>query len=349
MSQVNKIFNRLTSYLAMITIVAFGIISALGTGGSDNGGGVAPVTYTGLETQAQITSDNAQPLGEIAFLGVTAGSFVSIAVDQQVPLDESRSTSVITIARALHTVLIDINANEDVRLSPIGWIETQPPIPGQCGGTASGSTDVNESDQTFSGSIAFSNWCNFGFTMNGTVTFSGECDAATFDPATQACDIIDYTMVFITFTASGDGYSETMTGTLATTITPTGYVSTLNLMLRLDNENVTFKFEDYVSTVIVNSPTDYDTVVVAGNVYHPDFGFVVVTTPTPVQFYTDSLDGPPLSGVVLLTGANGTAGLTTATYTFIDFNFFEIAVDTDGDGSADITWSCDWDPGDCTI
>ena len=347
MLHIDKTNNRLNRYLGLIIIVIFGVISTLGTGGGD-GGGVSPVTYTGLETQALITSDNAKPLAEIAFLGVTAGASISIGAEQVAPQDESRSASVVDIVRVLHTVLSNIDTNSALSASPIGWIETQPPIPGQCGGSVSGSMDVNESTLEFSGNLAFSNWCNFGFTMNGNVTFTGTCDAGTFDPSTQTCDIIDYIMTFTTFTSSEMDYSETMTGTLATTLTSTGYETTANLLLRDDNANQTFKIENYLVTVTVDSPLGYDSVVAAGNVYHPVYGFVVVSTLTPVQFFTDALDSAPLAGVVLLTGTNGTVGpTTTATITFVDFLSYEIAVDTDGDGSTDVTWSCTWDPDDC--
>lgn len=349
MSLAYKTFHSLIRYLGLIVIAGLGIISTLGTGGDDGGGGVAPVTYTGLEAQAAITSDNAKPLAEVAFLGVAAGTSFSVAVDQQVVQDETRAASVITITRMLYDTISSLNASNTLSAMPTGWVETQPPIPGECGGTASGSLNVNESDRTFSGSLAFSNFCNFGITMNGTVAFDGTCDAATFDPVTQTCEMEEFTMRFTTFTTSGYGVSETMTGTVATMVTATGYENTVNLVLRIDNENITFKFEDYVTTVTEGSPPGYDSVVVTGNVYHPSYGFVVVSTPTPVQFYSEALDTQPLSGVALLTGAAGTVGPTTATITFIDSNSYQIAVDSDGDGGTDVTWSCSWEPDECVM
>jgi hypothetical protein len=360
MSHIHKTHNRFISFVGLITIAVFGIVSTLGSGGGGgdgDGGGVEPVTYgTGLTTQALITRDNALPLGEVAFLGVTASTTVSVASVQSAPLAETRNASVITITRVLHDTLKDIAVNSTLSPLPVGWVETIPSTPGICGGTISGSLDVNEATETFSGSIVFNDYCEglttdpaTGLTMDGTVTFTGTCDTATFNPATQTCNITEYIMTFTTFNARGFGESETMTGTLAAVITSTGYESTLNLLLRDDNANVTFKFEDYIINVTVDSPTGYDAVVVSGNVYHPAYGYVVVSTPTPALFYTDSLDSPPLSGVVLLTGANGTVGPTTATFTF--FNTvpatFTAAVDETGNSTPDVTWNCDWD-GNCT-
>jgi hypothetical protein len=185
--------------------------------------------------------------------------------------------------------------------------------------------------------------------MNGTVAISGTCDAATFDPVLQICDIIDLTLTFTAFVTSGDGISETMSGNFTITFSTTGYETTMNLLLRVDSENLTFKFENYIVTVTENSPPGYDSVVVSGNVYHPDYGFVVVSTTAPVQFYIDALGSPPLTGVAVLTGAAGTVGPTTATITFIDGNSYQIAVDTDGDGGPDVTWSCTWEPDSCVM
>ena len=349
MLRIFKIQNRRINILALIVIVAFGIISTLGTNGGNGDGGVEPVRYTGLETLALITSDNAKLFGEVAFIGLTAGSFISVDAGQVVQQDQFRSMSVVNIIRLLHTSLNNINSGIDLSASVIGWIETYPSEPGLCGGSVSGSMDVNESTREFSGNILFSNWCNYGFTMNGNVEFSGTCDADTFDPTNQICDMIDYIMTFNTFTASEMGVSIAMTGTLDTTITTTGYETITNLLVRDDNASKTFKFENYVTTVTVHSPSiGYDTVEVTGNVYHPDYGFVVVSTLTPVQFMHDSLDSAPLAGVVLLTGETGAVGPTTATFTFSD-GIYQIAVDTDGDENTDVTWSCSWYTDQCSM
>ena len=348
MSYPHKTHNRLISYFGLVTIAVFGIITTLGSGGGDDGGGVAPVTYTGETALAVITSDNALLFGELAFLGVTAGTDISAVAVQSAPQDETRSASIITIARILHSVMTDIDVNSALSSLPVGWIETINE-PGLCGGSVSGSEEVDEVTMTFTGNLVFSGYCIFDIYLNGTIEISGTCDPTTFDPTFQYCEPISYTMTFTTFNTRGYGESETITGTLASVITPTGYQSTLNLLLRDDNANKTYQFENYVITVTEDSPTiGFDTVVVTGNVYHPDYGFVVVTTPTPVEFYSGALDSPPLTGVVLLTGANGTVGPTTATFTFIDATSFTAAVDEDGDTVTDVTWSCDWD-GNCSI
>jgi len=357
MLHLRKTHNRFIGFLGLITIAIFGIMSTLGTGGGggDGGSGVTPVTYTGETAQALITSDNigynALLFGELAFLGVSASTSIDIVpAAQTTPLEEDRSASIITVARILHTVISDIGINSALSSLPVGWIETINE-PGLCGGNVSGSAEFNETaPYEFSGNLVFNDYCFLDIYMDGNVAVNGTCDPVSFDPTTQYCEPVSFNMTFTTFNTRGYGESETITGTLSEITTAGGYQTTLNLLIRDDNINKTYKFENYVISVTQNSPIlGIDSVVVTGNVYHPDYGYVVVSTPTPVQFWTDSLDTPPQSGVALLTGANGTAaGPTTATFTFFDTLTFTVDVDTDGDGGADVTWSCDWD-GNCSM
>jgi hypothetical protein len=351
MSHLRKTHNRFIRYFGLIVISVFGILSTLGTGGGGgDDGGVPPVTYTGLTTPAAITSDNALLFGELAFMGLVASTSVDIVpAVQTTPQEEDRSASIVTITRILHAVINDIGINSALSSLPVGWLETINE-PGLCGGNVSGSAEFNETaPYEFSGNLVFNDYCFLDIYMDGTVAVSGTCDPVTFDPTSQFCEPVTFTMTFTTFNTRGYGESETMTGTLSEITTASGYQTTLNLLIRDDNINKTYWFENYVIGVTQYSPPGFDTVRVTGNVYHPDYGYVVVSTPTPVQFWTDSLDTPPQSGVALLTGANGTAaGPTTATFTFFDTLTFTVDVDTDGDGGADVTWSCDWD-GNCSM
>lgn len=344
MSHTHRKHSRLINYFGLVTISVFGVVSILGTGGGD-GNNIPPVTYTGLTTQAQITADNALPFGEVAFLGVSAGTSISYVGVETNTQDQTRSASIVSIARILHDIVSDIDVNSSLSSIPVGWV-LEVFLPGTCGGSVSGSEEIDESLKTFTGRLVFNNFCVMDFYIDGTITYSGECDPGTFDIDSQTCDPIVYIMTFTTFNTHGWGESETMTGTIATTVTSsTSYVSTLNLLFRDDNANVTYKYENYIITV-TEVPFVSDTVEVSGTVYHPAYGFVDVSTTTPIEF-SSGLDSPPESGVMLLTGADGTGGApTTATFTF-GFGMFTIEVDTDGDGSPNNTFNCTWEPNVC--
>ena len=347
MSHISNTHKRLIRFFGLIAIAIFGILSTLGTGGGGgDGGGVAPVTYTGLTTPAVITSDNALLFGELGFMGLAAGTNIIVAT-QSTSQEEALSASIITVARIFHAVVNDIGVNSALSSLPVGWVETINEL-GPCGGSVSGSADYNETTLEFTGNLVFNDYCILDIYMDGTVAISGTCDPATFDSASQFCEPDTYTMTFTTFNTRGYGESETMTGTLESITTAGGYQSTLNLLIRDDNINKTYWFENYLITVTQNSPEfGYDTVGVTGNVYHPDYGFVVVSTPTPVQFYSEMFDSPPLSGLAVFTGANGAVVPTTATFTFIDFDNYTVEIDTDGDGASDVTLNCTWSTGLC--
>jgi len=349
MSYLRKTHDRLIHILGLVTIAVFGILSTLGTGGGGgDGGGVAPVTYTGQTSQAVITSDNALLFGELAFMGLAVSTSVDIVpAAQTTSQEEDRSASIITVVRILHAIMNDIQINSTLSSLPVGWVETINE-PGLCGGNVSGSAEFNETaPYEFSGNLVFNDYCFYDIYMDGAVAVSGTCDPATFDPTTQYCEPVTFNMTFTTFNTRGYGESETMTGTMSEITASGGYQTTLNLLIRDDNINKTYWFENYVISVTQYSPPGYDTVVVTGNVYVPDYGFVVVSTPTPVQFYSDMLDSPPLTGVALLTGAipSGATDATTATFRFIDSISFEVDLDIDGVTGTDVTLSCTWDAG----
>lgn len=343
MSLTRKPHKSLISILGLTAVTVFGVAGILGSGGGgdDGDGGRNDPVYDGLTTQALITADNVQALGELAFLGTSVATTPVVAYIQPAPVADSRKPSVVAIVRVLHATANVADVTNAISTLPVGWVESMPSTPGMCGGSLSGSLEVNESEQTFTGNMVFEDYCNFGLTMDGTVGLDGSCDPATFDVAEQVCDPSELTMEFTAFNTSGLGTSQTMGGTIYSATTASGYEDTLNLRLRDENTGVTFKYEDYVTNV--SEDLEGEIVEVTGKPYHPSYGYVVVSTPTPVQVVS-CCDTPPQSGVVLLTGANGTAGgPTTATFTFGADGTFALDVDTAGDGETDVALTCDWE------
>jgi len=366
MSHTHKTNSRVIRSLGLLTTVIFGVITILGSGGGSDGGSTAvtPVTYTGIKDQALITATNAQALGEVAYMGATVGTSITVASVQPTQQGETRSASVVSIVRTLHAVMNSIDVSSATGSIPAGWTETLLQ-PGNCTGapgTVSGSLVVNENPApdpdrgTFTGNLVFADYCLSptgdpadGLTMDGPVAFNGTCDAATFDPATQTCDIISYTMTFTNLNTRGFGESQTISGTLTSAITASGYDTTVNMLLRDDNANVTFKFENYLIAVTENSPIGYDSIEVSGKAYHPSYGYVDVSTLTPVQVTTGSVGQPEL-GVIQLTGAipAGAVLPTTATFTFYAGDFYDLDIDTNGDGAVDVSLTCSWSSGLCS-
>ena len=251
MTHIRKSNCRIISFLGIITIVAFGIVSTLGSGGGGGNGGttVTPVEYTGLTTQALIDENNAQALGEVAFVGVTTGTSLSLVLGMEsVSNDNTFNPLVLPVTKSLYFATNEINKFSLYDTIPAGV--DVPPIYGNCGGVLSGTMDVDMYGD-FSGTMVFDKYCVDGLTIDGNVSVNGLCDP--FDPYAGICEIDQITMTFNNLNASGFGESQTMSGTMDFNLTPTGYVAVLrNVLLRDDITNLTYKYVDYMITVTLD-------------------------------------------------------------------------------------------------
>src|SRR3990172_2050504 len=85
---------------------------------------------------------------------------------------------------------------------------------------------------------------------------------------------------------------------------------------------------NYAMTISVDE--GYVEFTVSGKFYHPNHGFVVISTPTP--FRINSGQNWPSQGVMILTGKNSTkARLTVNSPPTTTPTTFVVAVDTNGD------------------
>lgn len=206
-------------------------------------------------------------------------------------------------------------------------------MPGTCGGSASFNISVDDVTGEFSGSMTFSNYneCD-GEVLSGPVTFSGRLNLSTLD-------FVEFTFNFKKLSNTSSLGKETLSGTLSiNTISPSNYLVTMNMVYQV-NSSKTYKLANYV--VSLNESGDPAIVNISGRAYHPDHGYVNITTLTPLQIW--SFNDYPHVGVVELSGANG----SKATVTFTSNNTYTIEVDANGDGSAETVLGCSWDPDVC--
>jgi hypothetical protein len=303
--------------------------------------------YSGVTNQSVISQENAQDLSEVAFFGVNVGTSLTVADARSGPRGRVNETTPVAVARAMHRTIGDIDFGGGPGMMPMPGM--MPPMHGDCGGQLNHSIDVDDVALTFTGEFDFDHFCAghptnpmHGLTMHGHVTFSGH---GHFEGDHYVID--GYTMMCSGLAASTPHGSVTMSGTLESTVaSETVYDSLLNMRVRDDHSAMVYRLEDYL--VSVDETTDPAHLAVAGRAYHPDHGYVVVSTPTRIEF-PHGVPGSPHTGVVLLTGAGGAFGPTTARLRFIDISSYTIAVDEDGDGVPDMTWSCTWQPDACVI
>ena len=72
---------------------------------------------------------------------------------------------------------------------------------------------------------------------------------------------------------------------------------------------------------------------IAGTFYHPDFGYVTLSTPEPMVLHDG--DEWPESGTLIVTGASGSKAKLTAN------DHLTCTVDVDGDGDGTYEWDSD--------
>ena len=87
---------------------------------------------------------------------------------------------------------------------------------------------------------------------------------------------------------------------------------------------------------VVEDPA-FEEIDFSGTFYHPDYGYVVVSTQ--LRFRIDTFDIYPSQGILVVSGA----GNTKARFTAVSTVSYQVEADTDGDGSYDYDYGLvDW-------
>ncbi len=321
-------------------------IAVTGCGGGGGGGGekaATDLTYPGLTTAATVTSNNASTLADTAINGTDTATTLALSAAPVNDTGNGENPYLVGFTRTLTAVVQEVDPNllenlAQVNSSKATQTETDS-LSGTCGGSVAFSLSRDDVSGQFNGSMTFNGFdeCN-GVTITGPVTVSGEVD-----PNFQ--DFAKLTLNFNKLTSTTGSSSEVLSGTVV--IESTGvnnYRSTLNLVYS-SNSGTTYKLENYLITF--NESTSPTTVSISGRAYHPEYGYVNITTTTAIQI--NYYDDYPQSGTVIITGANGPGGgQTTGTINFNNNNAYTIDVDSDGNGAVDTSLSCTWNPDSCS-
>jgi hypothetical protein len=184
-------------------------------------------------------------------------------------------------------------------------------------------------------SVTFVNCVLSGITINGPSTWRIQ----GFDVFNLV--MTDVTMSFARLTLRGIGFSFDAGGSIRIQTIYGSPVETITLNL-VELNNNTGKMRKSANVMIVSqvndflNPTSFNQIL-TGQVFHSDYGFVTVATPTPFVFGTLAQLFPD-SGEMLLTGdANRTIRVTALNSTLV-----QLQLDTDGDGTVDNTARLKW-------
>lgn len=280
-----------THFARFFVTPILGITLLAGCGGGGGGGTSSSVTYTGVATEAVVTDTNAEALTSAALDGYDAAKSSSqlITVVGITAQDSAQGLSLPGLARLLAGM-------KDMALAAGPNVATgsSQTINGTCGGsaTSTGTNSGTESNVNITGSITFTNFCEptseGNAVIHGTISFTlvGTMDNFVFTVSTSYLSIavgghsVAYSM----------NYTLNYNGVTATAVMTANYRAV---------DGKTYRIENY--QVVVNEADQ--TVDISGKLYHPDYGYVMVSTPSPLLYSNCSGYYRPTSGALRVTGA----------------------------------------------
>lgn len=291
----------------------------LGACGGGGGGGGSANTYTGPTTPAAITATNGKEIAAAAFVegteAVTLGTIFASVAEPEGATSSSTPRIIATAQTLLGAVnKIDLTKSTPSSLSRATQTETDT-FSGSCGGSAQYTISVDDVTGDFSGTFSFSNYCEEGDSINGSVSMSGNIDPNTFVFGAM-------TMTFSNLTISSGSDSFTIDGSITADSSAEPIVVTINIKMKDNTTGKTFWAENYTATI--TTTINGEEIEISGRFYHSDHGYVDLTTPTPM--FIANADEWPSSGVVIATGANNSKVKLTA----ISNTTYNYEVDADG-------------------
>jgi len=285
------------------------MLSACGGGGGGSASsGPVPVNYTGVTSQATVTTANALDLSVNAYDNGNMGSLASVA-GIQAPGTTAPAVPGPTIVQVGSALTNSLSKAINIRLAKPGdtsaaGVTVQQNVTGNYSGSASFTLNLNETTGAFSGQLTF-NALQDNATdpaISGTVTATG-----AYDNSSQS--FTSLTLSFSPLTAS----------------TAVGTVKLYGSMTAQDISTGSFTVTCYLQAATgkvywINGWTySYDAsnnLTVSGRYYDPAYGFVQVTTPVPLEVNSSAHE--LTSGTVDFSGANGSKAelsYTTTGYT----------------------------------
>lgn len=310
--------HKVLQYIFLSCVILLGFISIIGTGGGGGDGGSAQsqITYTGINTQAEITDTNAEVIAAGAFEGGRTGSAFSGTGAVATGLDENTmSFRTLKVTQALKGAIQQVDLSFVSGDPIIGATQSESgSVSGPCGGTASYSIQYDDATGVFSGTFTFNSYCDTGVVISGSATVSGSVDIV----------LSTFESISFDFTNLSDG-SSTLSGYIDIDFTDGSNIRVdLDILLKDNTTSKVYWVSNYIMYITIGS--NYaDANISFGFYYDPDYGYVAVETPTPFRVF--DTDIWPSSGVMIATGT----GNTKARLTSISNTQCQIDADLDDD------------------
>ncbi len=298
--------------LALSTMIALVFVlqgCGGGSGGASSGG--SGITYSGVVTQATVDGSNADALARAG----AAGAGQSVASDNT-PIVFRSPTDQKAKLRELSLRLIRLLERDDGALAARAAARTQDYSSSLCpgGGTAYLTAPDYADPNNYSFSFEFTN-CTDDSVSGVTYVYSGTVSASY----TQGSGGFSFEIAFQNFTITIiDAYTHTGTVNLTMACSGTDTEGYSDATCTYHSDFTGFDGRVYRIRNVTVSGDGSGGYTITATVYHPDYGYVTVTTAAPVTFNCSG--GFPDSGTLVLSGSGG----STATVDFIDCNQYSV-------------------------
>jgi len=312
----------------IVVLFVSGFVISCG-GGSGGGGGVTPsIPYSGINTAAFITSENAINLATGAYYGRSlfgsAGGTEPMSAESSNYLTNMDSPNYTRLSSRLvkQTTAEHLSALTPAKAVPLGNVDDK--IYGDCGGYADMSGSV-KNNGNFNVNITYWDYSDdCVLYKSGRTNESGNIDPYSYN----------YTYITITYEALKfmvGGASITQSGTWSIDYRQYPLKETMDIVTRDDTTGKTYWMSDYILLTTTGSEgsRNFDNMTITGRYYDPDYGYVEIHTETTLHRYWDQ--NYPSSGILVLAGDNA----TKAKFEFVTQVFYKCICDSDGDGEYD--------------
>ncbi len=278
------------------------------------------IEYSGITTQAPITDVNAEGLATGAYIGgALAGSMSPGVVSWGGGMKHPRYFN---LAETLETAVVQVDVTAPTGVVAVGGIQefAEETIPGDCGGSATYSMNLNEVTGDFLGSMEFIAFCSGSVTISGSASFSGSVDLIT-------SEFLEFSLSFSSLTTTSDSDSFTVSGDITFNYQTSPATATMDILMPDSTSGKVYWVNNYSLTI--EDTGAFVDFTVSGRFYDPDYGWVDIGTTTNFQISVGQ--EYPYQGVLVLDGTGGTQARLTA----LSSTTYEVEADTDGDGNYD--------------
>ena len=318
----------------LILLITFVIAMTLVIGGCSGGGGGGSdgdeddgIKYSGLTTAAEINESNAEDISGGAFGagligdGMMALSFEESSNDAYVSKFRSVNIPVI-LSDSLHFLDFTNSSYGGVAAAVETVSET---IDGSCGGSMSYSLSADSEAGNFSGNFDFKEYCSDGTKVNGKASFEGSMNV----------DTGEFIEAYFSFDNLSSGDLK-LDGDIEIDFSASPNVISFNAYGQDPDTKKVFWIRNY--RITIEEFSDYIQVEMAGRFYHPDYGYVQLSTIDP--FVLHNGDEWPSSGTLVVSGASSAKAKLSA----IDNASCALEADIDGDDSYEwVSETLNWD------